>query len=86
MIGQLLSLVRRYPAIVDGAFIIIAWVGAKLLLEYSHAEGWVHFEVNKWISFALIALIFLASYAYARRQGPAPDEGADEAEELLRGE
>jgi YkoY family integral membrane protein len=86
VIGQLLSLVRRYPAIVDGAFIIIAWVGAKLLLEYSHAEGWVHFEVNKWISFALIALIFLASYAYARRQGPAPDEGDDEAEELLRGE
>ena len=84
VIGQLLSLVRRYPAIVDGAFIIIAWVGLKLLLEYSHAEGWVHFEVNKWISFGLIALIFLVSYAYAKRQGPAPDV-EDEAEELLKG-
>ena len=85
VIGQLLSLVRRYPAIVDGAFIIIAWVGLKLLLEYSHAEGWVHFEVNKWISFGLIALIFLVSYAYARRKGPA-DDADDEAEELLRGD
>ena len=27
VIGQLLALVRRYPALVDGAFIIIAWVG-----------------------------------------------------------
>src|SRR3712207_6262675 len=30
VIGQLLTLVRRYPALVDAAFIIIAWVGIKL--------------------------------------------------------
>jgi len=85
VIGQLLSLVRRYPAIVDGAFIIIAWVGLKLLVEYFHAEGWIHFQINKWISFALIIAIFLASYAYARRKGPAPDADEDEAEQLLKG-
>lgn len=84
VIGQLLSLVRRYPAIVDGAFVIIAWVGVKLLVEYLHLEGWVHFEINKWISFALIALIFLVSYVYARRKGPAPEVEEDEAEELLK--
>src|SRR5262249_3658129 len=39
VIGQLLSLVERFPALVDGAFIIIAWVGVKLLLEYLHTEG-----------------------------------------------
>src|SRR3954470_8957685 len=70
VIGRLLSLVRRYPAIVDGAFIIIAWVGLKLLIEYLHAEGWIAFEINKWLSFGLIAAIFLVSYAYARRHGP----------------
>jgi YkoY family integral membrane protein len=83
VIAQLLSLVRRYPAIVDGAFIIIAWVGVKLLFEYLHAEGWVDFQINKWISFALIAAIFLVSYLYARRKGPAADAD-NEAEELLR--
>src|SRR5438045_3306997 len=81
VIGQLLSLVRRYPAIVDGAFLIIAWVGVKLLLEYVHSLGWVAFEINKWISFGLIAAIFLVSYIYARRKGPAP-ESDDDAEEL----
>ena len=84
VIGQLLSLVRRYPAIVDGAFIIIAWVGVKLLLEYANVEGWIHFEVNKWISFGVIAVIFLVSYVYARKKGPAPD-AEEEAEELLKG-
>ena len=86
VIGQLLTLVRRYPALVDGAFIIIAWVGVKLLLEYLHDVHFVDFRVNKWLSFSLIAIIFGISYLYARRQGPVPDEEtvADEAQELFR--
>jgi YkoY family integral membrane protein len=85
VIGQLLTIVRRYPALVDGAFIIIAWVGVKLLIEYLHLEGHIHFQVNKWMSFGLIVLIFLASYLYARRQGPVPDDAGhrDEATELF---
>ena len=83
VIGHLLVIVRTYPALVDGAFIIIAWVGVKLFAEYSHAIGWVDFEINRWISLALIAVIFLISYAYARRKGPV-DDAEDEVEELLR--
>ena len=37
VVGQLLAIVRRYPSLVDGAFIIIAWIGVKLLFEYLHA-------------------------------------------------
>jgi YkoY family integral membrane protein len=88
VIGQLLAIVRKYPAIVDGAFIIIAWVGLKLLLEYLGHAGYVDIHINKWFSFALIAVIFIASYLYARRLGPAPhtedDEAADAAEHLLK--
>ena len=58
VIGQLLALVRRYPALVDGAFIIIAWVGLKLLVEYFHGLGWVPFEIPKWLSLGLIVVIF----------------------------
>ena len=83
VIGQLLTIVRRYPAIVDGAFIIIAWVGVKLLLEYLHAEQLIALRINKWFSFGLIAAIFLASYAYARRKGPAPDPDEDDAASAL---
>jgi YkoY family integral membrane protein len=68
VIGQLLAIVERYPPLVDGAFIIIAWVGIKLILEYLHAEGYVHFEVPKWISLGVIVAIFAASFWYARRQ------------------
>ena len=86
VIGQLLVIVRRYPALVDGAFIIIAWVGVKLLLEYLRVKGLIEFEVNKWFSFSLIVMIFLASYLYARRLGPASDDLEEEAAEFLRRE
>ena len=39
VIGQLLALVERYPPLVDGAFVIIAWVGVKLLIEFAHSRG-----------------------------------------------
>jgi YkoY family integral membrane protein len=85
VIGQLLVVVRRYPALVDGAFIIILWVGIKLLIEYAHSLGYVHFEVPKWLSLGLIVVIFVVSFIYARRHGAVPDEdmSADEAAALL---
>ena len=75
VIGKLLGLIRRYPVLVDGAFVIIAWVGIKLLLEYGHTIGWVHFEIPKWLSLGLIVVIFGGSYLYARKLGPVEDSG-----------
>jgi len=66
VIGQLLSLVERYPPLVDGAFIIIGWVAIKLLVEFLHVEGYVAFEIPKPISLGLIVVIFALSYVYAR--------------------
>jgi YkoY family integral membrane protein len=84
VIGKLLALVRRYPTLVDGAFVIIAWVGTKLLLEYAETVGWVHFDVPRWLSLGLIVLIFLIAYLQAQRKGPVPAEDEAEAEALLR--
>ena len=77
VIGKLLGLIRRYPVLVDGAFIIIAWVGIKLLLEYGHSLGYVHFEIPKWLSLGLIVVIFGGTYLYARKLGPVEDDGHD---------
>ena len=75
VIGKLLGLIRRYPVLVDGAFVIIAWVGIKLLLEYGHSLGYIHFEIPKWFSLGLIIVIFGGSYLYARKLGPVEDTG-----------
>jgi len=86
LIGQMLTLVDRYPPLVDGAFIIISWVGAKLLVEFLHAQGYVGFIIPTWFSLTLIVVIFLAALLYSvveERRGPHPPptgQGIDEAE------
>ena len=82
VISQLLVIVRRYPTLVDGAFVIIALVGAKLLIEYAGAMNWIHYEMPKWLSLGLIAITFLIAYLQARRKGPV-DDADDEAAALL---
>jgi YkoY family integral membrane protein len=83
VIAQLLAIVRRYPTLVDGAFIIIAIVGLKLLLEYARAMNWTHFELPKWLSLGIIAIVFLIAYVIARRKGPVPVDEDEAAAEFL---
>ena len=70
VVGQLITLVERYPALVDGAFIIIAWIGVKLCADYLHTAGYLGLEIPHWVSLSLIFVIFALSFAYARLQGP----------------
>ncbi len=83
VIAQLLAIVRSYPTLVDGAFLIIAFVGTKLLLEYAAAMRWIHFEPPKWISLTVIAVTFLIAYWHARRKGPAPESSDEDAAAVL---
>ena len=65
LIGQLLSIVKRYPPLVDGAFIIISWVALKLLVEFLHSAGLIALVIPTWLSLTLIVVIFLAALVYS---------------------
>jgi YkoY family integral membrane protein len=91
VVGQLITLVERYPALVDGAFVIIAWIGLKLSLDYLHAAGYVGLEIPQWLSLTVIVVIFAISFAYARMQGPAQvhptaESLKEQAEDLIAAE
>ena len=91
VVGQLLTLVERYPALVDGAFVIIAWIGIKLCVDYLHAAGYIEFEISQWFSLTLIVVIFVIAFVYARMQGPvepvpAAETLKEQAEELIAAE
>jgi YkoY family integral membrane protein len=88
VIGQLLVGVDRYPILVDGAFVIIAWVGARLFVHYLHAEGYISWDVPEWLGYGLIVTIFAVALAWARlderrrgglanAQGSAQEAGSD---------
>jgi len=99
LIGQLLGIVRRFPKIVDGAYVIVAWVGAKLLLEYMHAMHWIAWLIPRWLSISIMLGLFVGSAIYAVRserklgtkrgggRGPGGAPGAtnlDDPREILK--
>ena len=89
VIGQLLAIVRRYPALVDGAFVIIAWVGIKLLDRVRAQPGLDPFPgAEVAVAGADRASSSRSSLLYARRQTPPPDADVidDEANALINDE
>jgi predicted tellurium resistance membrane protein TerC len=80
--GQLINLVERYPALVDGAFVIIGWVGAKLCLDYLHAAGFIELEIPHWVSLVVIGVIFTVAFVRARAAGPVEIDSSQAADEL----
>ena len=90
VVGPLITLVERYPALVDGAFMIVAWIGAKLCADWLHSAGYVAFEIPQWSSLIVVVGIFLSALVYARMRGPVDPGDVDtlrqEAEEVLQEE
>jgi YkoY family integral membrane protein len=91
VVGQLITLVERYPSLVDAAFVIIAWIGLKLALDYGHQAHEIGIEVPQWFSLLLIGIIFTAAFVNARIHGPVPvdttpDTLKEKAEELIEEE
>ena len=68
VVSQIIAVIERYPALVDGAFVIIAWVGFKLIMEYLHVAGVIELEIPQWLSLGLIVVIFVAAFLWARQQ------------------
>lgn len=75
---QVLALVKRYPKLIDGAYIVIAWVGFKLVWEYLHYRHLVPFEIPKGIAMGIVVVLFVGSFFYARafekKNGATPEE------------
>jgi YkoY family integral membrane protein len=72
VVGQLLRVIQQYPALVDGAFIIIAWVGLKLVSDYLNAIGWIAWHIPHTVEIGIVVTIFIGAYIYARWVGPKP--------------
>jgi YkoY family integral membrane protein len=69
--SRLVVLMQRYPALADGAFVIISWVGLRLLIDYAHDAGWIDWHVGQGSSLLVILLLLAGAVVYAFRKGTA---------------
>jgi len=69
--SRLVVLMQQYPALADGAFVIILWVGLRLLIDYAHDAGWIDWHVGQGSSLLVILLLLAGAVVYAFRKGTA---------------
>lgn len=63
-----LVLIKRYPTIVDGAYLIVGWVAIKLVIEYLHRMAVIEFEIPRWVTLVIIFVIFVVSLFIGKRK------------------
>lgn len=87
LVVQVLVLIKRYPKLVDGAYVVVLWVGIKLVWEYLHAVHLVPFEIPRAVAIGGVILLFVGSFLYARahqNRNDALAAAADDCDALLK--
>jgi YkoY family integral membrane protein len=85
--GLFILLLERFHGLAVGAYVLVAWIGLKLVWSGLHtwsklrSSGYVLWEFNEWIFWGGMLLIVLASMFYKPRGRPpsAPKKKAGEA-------
>lgn len=64
---QVVALVERWPKLIDGAYIIIAWVGIKLIWEWAHHQFHEHVPaLPDVIGIGMVVVLFIGAVFYAK--------------------
>jgi YkoY family integral membrane protein len=83
--GYFIVLLERFQGLETGAFLLVAWIGLKLLIGGLHNRGWIAGEMNEWIFWPGMVVIVVASILYRPKLGPPPTaEDAALMEEVAR--
>ena len=68
--GAFLRLIEIRPALIEGAYIIVGWIGVKLVLEFLFQEEVIKYLVPKEVTYGVILVVFVVSFLAKRRAPP----------------
>jgi predicted tellurium resistance membrane protein TerC len=69
--GLFILLLERFHGLAIGAYVLVAWIGLKLVWSGFNNAGYVPWEFNEWIFWGGMLLIVLASMFYQPRGRPS---------------
>jgi YkoY family integral membrane protein len=72
--GLFILLLERFHGLAVGAYVLVAWIGLKLVWSGLHNAEYVGLEMNEWIFWAGMLLIVVASMLYKPRGRPRPPQ------------
>jgi YkoY family integral membrane protein len=72
-------LLDRFPGLAEGAYLLVAWIGLKLVLSGFHDPKYIGFHIPEWLFWSVMLLIAALSLVIRPRKAP----GATEVSESL---
>src|SRR5262249_5190798 len=75
-------LLDRFPGLAQGAYILVAWIGLKLVISGFHSAHYIAFHIPEWIFWSVMGAIGALSMLIQPRS--KPPSMADSLDELLK--
>jgi len=75
--GYFIILLERFHGLTVGAYLLVAWIGVKLVLGGFHNAHYIPFEMNEWLFWGGMTLIIAASMIYKPRHSHFPMKKPD---------
>ncbi len=63
-------LLDRFPGLAQGAYVLVAWIGLKLVVSGLHSGEIIPFHINDWVFWSVMLLIAVFSFVI-RPSGPS---------------
>jgi YkoY family integral membrane protein len=77
--GLFILLLERFHGLAVGAYVLVAWIGLKLVWSGFENAGYIGVEMNEWVFWIGMLLIVVASMLYKPRGRPSgPKKKASE--------
>jgi len=67
--GFFIILLERFHGLAVGAYVLVAWIGVKLVLGGFHSAGYLPVEMNEWLFWGGMFAIIIASLIYKPHGG-----------------
>jgi YkoY family integral membrane protein len=87
VVRYFVTLLDRFPGLAQGAYVLVAWIGLKLVISGLYSAKYIGFQINEWLFWSVMLAIAVLSFVIQPRSRPpgtaAGLELLDEEEELL---
>lgn len=74
VVRYFVMLLERFPGLAEGAYVLVAWIGLKLVISGFHTAGYITFHINElafWAGMGMIAVLSFLIRPRARAAGMA---------------
>jgi YkoY family integral membrane protein len=81
VVRYFLILLDRFPGLAEGAYVLVAWIGLKLLVSGFHDPGYLPYHIPEWLFWSVMVLIAAVCMVIKpRRRGAAGSDAATSLE------